>query len=276
MEVVEIHDQPPSAISIKDLKKSFDGREFVLNGMTLEIPKGRITVMIGYSGTGKSVLLKHILGLLKPTSGSIKIFDQEITQMTVEELTKLRNKFGMLFQYAALFDDMTALENVVFPLREHRRELSKTKMVEIARARLKESGLDEKHYGKLPSEMSGGMRKRVGLARALALDPEILVYDEPTTGLDPVLTEMVDNLIVSTHNLRQGTTSVVVSHDLYAAFRIADHVVMLDSGRVLLHGTPQDFLNSDIDLVKRFVAKGVRKELQVHEGQNGNGTRSVE
>lgn len=276
MEVVEIHDQPPSAISIKDLKKSFDGREFVLNGMTLEIPKGRITVMIGYSGTGKSVLLKHILGLLKPTSGSIKIFDQEITQMTVEELTKLRNKFGMLFQYAALFDDMTALENVVFPLREHRRELSKTKMVEIARARLKESGLDEKHYGKLPSEMSGGMRKRVGLARALALDPEILVYDEPTTGLDPVLTEMVDNLIVSTHNLRQGTTSVVVSHDLYAAFRIADHVVMLDNGRVLLHGTPQDFLNSDIDLVKRFVAKGVRKELQVHEGQNGNGTRSVE
>ena len=276
MEVVEIHDQPPSAISIKDLKKSFDGREFVLNGMTLEIPKGRITVMIGYSGTGKSVLLKHILGLLKPTSGSIKIFDQEITQMTVEELTKLRNKFGMLFQYAALFDDMTALENVVFPLKEHRRELSKTKMVEIARARLKESGLDEKHYGKLPSEMSGGMRKRVGLARALALDPEILVYDEPTTGLDSVLTEMVDNLIVSTHNLRQGTTSVVVSHDLYAAFRIADHVVMLDSGRVLLHGTPQDFLNSDIDLVKRFVAKGVRKELQVHEGQNGNGTRSVE
>jgi len=276
LEVVEIHDQPPSAISIKDLKKSFDGREFVLNGMTLEIPKGRITVMIGYSGTGKSVLLKHILGLLKPTSGSIKIFDQEITQMTVEELTKLRNKFGMLFQYAALFDDMTALENVVFPLKEHRRELSKTKMVEIARARLKESGLDEKHYGKLPSEMSGGMRKRVGLARALALDPEILVYDEPTTGLDPVLTEMVDNLIVSTHNLRQGTTSVVVSHDLYAAFRIADHVVMLDSGRVLLHGTPQDFLNSDIDLVKRFVAKGVRKELQVHEGQNGNGTRSVE
>ncbi len=276
MEVVEIHDQPVSAISIKDLKKSFDGREFVLNGMSLEIPKGQITVLIGYSGTGKSVLLKHILGLLKPTSGSIKIFSQEITGMTVEELTKLRNKFGMLFQYAALFDDMTALENVVFPLKEHRRDLSKTKMVEIARARLKESGLDEKHYGKLPSEMSGGMRKRVGLARALALDPEILVYDEPTTGLDPVLTEMVDNLIVSTHNLRQGTTSVVVSHDLYAAFRIADHVVMLDSGRVLLHGTPQDFLNSDIDLVKRFVAKGVRKELQVHDSQNGNGTRTVE
>jgi phospholipid/cholesterol/gamma-HCH transport system ATP-binding protein len=272
METVELVDRPDLAIAIKDLRKSFDGREFVLNGMTLEIPKGKITVLIGYSGTGKSVLLKHILGLLKPTSGSIQILGQEITKMNMAELTKLRNRFGMLFQYAALFDDMTALENVIFPLKEHRRDLTKAKMIEIARARLKESGLDEKHYSKQPSEMSGGMRKRVGLARALALDPEILVYDEPTTGLDPVLTEMVDNLIVSTHNLRQGTTSVVVSHDLFAAFRIADHVVMLDSGRVLLHGSPQDFLDSDIDLVKRFVAKGVRKELQVHAGS----ARSVE
>ncbi len=253
-----------SAISIRDLKKTFDGREFVMNGLSLELPRGKITVLIGYSGTGKSVLLKHILGLLKPTSGSIHILGQDITDMNTRELTKLRNSFGMLFQYAALFDDMSALENVIFPLKEHRRELSRAQMIETARARLKESGLDEKHYNKQPSEMSGGMRKRVGLARALALDPAILIYDEPTTGLDPVLTEMVDNLIVSTHNARKGTTSVVVSHDLYAAFRIADYVAMLDSGRVLLHGTPQDFLDSDIDLVKRFVSKGVRKELQVH------------
>lgn len=252
-----------SAISIVDLKKTFDGKDFVMNGMSLEIPKGKITVLIGYSGTGKSVLLKHILGLLKPTSGTITILDQDITHMDTEQLTKLRHSFGMLFQYAALFDDMTAIENVIFPLREHRRDLSKAQMIEIARARLKDAGLDEKHFNKQPSEMSGGMRKRVGLARALALDPKILVYDEPTTGLDPVLTEMVDNLIVSTHNLRPGTTSVVVSHDLYAAFRIADYVAMLDSGRILLHGTPQDFLDSDIDLVKRFVSKGVRKELNV-------------
>lgn len=252
-----------SAISIRDLKKTFDGKEYVLNGMSLEIPRGKITVLIGYSGTGKSVLLKHILGLLKPTSGTIKVLDQDITHMDTEQLTKLRNSFGMLFQYAALFDDMSAIENVLFPLREHRRDMPRSQMIETARARLRESGLDEKHYKKLPSEMSGGMRKRVGLARALALDPEILIYDEPTTGLDPVLTEMVDNLIVSTHNLRQGTTSVVVSHDLYAAFRIGDYVAMLDSGRILLHGTPQDFLNSDIDLVKRFVSKGVRKELHL-------------
>lgn len=249
------------AVEINDVRKTFDGREFVLNGIDLKIPLGQITVIIGYSGTGKSVLLKHVLGLLKPTSGSIKVFGDEITEMDMDRLTLMRQKYGMLFQYAALFDDMTALENVIFPLKEHRSQFSKAKMIEIARQRLKDSGLDEKHFNKLPAEMSGGMRKRVGLARALALDPEILIYDEPTTGLDPVLTEMVDNLIVSTHNLRKGTTSIVVSHDLYAAFRIADHVAMLDSGRVLLYGTPEDFLNSDIDLVKRFVSKGVRKEL---------------
>ncbi len=253
-----------AAISIRNLEKTFDGRDYVLKNLSLDIPKGKITVVIGYSGTGKSVLLKHILGLLKPTNGSIKVLGTEITGMSTEELTKMRHSFGMLFQYAALFDDMTAIENVLFPLREHRRDLSRDAMTQIARKRLRESGLDEKHYKKLPAEMSGGMRKRVGLARALALDPEIIVYDEPTTGLDPVLTEMVDNLIVSTHNLKQGTTSIVVSHDLYAAFRIGDHVVMLDSGRVLLHGTPQEFLDSDIDLVKRFVSKGVRKELRVN------------
>lgn len=249
------------AVEIKGLKKTFDGHDFVLNGIDLDIPWGQITVIIGFSGTGKSVLLKHILGLLRPTEGSIKVLGQETTLMTMSELTRLRQKYGMLFQYAALFDDMTALENVIFPIKEHRPHLPKAEMADIARTKLKDSGLDEKHFNKLPAEMSGGMRKRVGLARALALDPEILIYDEPTTGLDPVLTEMVDNLIVTTHNQRQGTTSVVVSHDLYAAFRIADHVVMLDSGRVLLYGTPEDFLKSEIDLVKRFVAKGVRKEM---------------
>lgn len=260
------------AIELTDVKKSFDGKDFVLNGINLKIPRGQITVIIGYSGTGKSVLLKHILGLLTPTSGSIKVQGRELTEMSEHERTQLRQHFGMLFQYSALFDDMTALENVMFPLKEHRRTMKKSEMMEIAKARLKDAGLDPKHFNKLPSEMSGGMRKRVGLARALALDPEILVYDEPTTGLDPVLTEMVDNLIVSTHNLRKGSTSIVVSHDLYAAFRIADHVAMLDNGRVLLYGTPDDFLNSEIDLVKRFVSKGVRKELTPKEGEPARST----
>lgn len=257
------------AVEIKDVKKTFDEKDFILNGIDIQIPKGQITVIIGFSGTGKSVLLKHILGLLKPTSGSIKVRGEEITTMTDDQLAKMRQGYGMLFQYAALFDDMSALENVIFPLKEHRRELSREEMVEIAKARLSDSGLDKKHFNKFPAEMSGGMRKRVGLARALALDPEILIYDEPTTGLDPVLTEMVDNLIVSTHNSRKGSTTIVVSHDLYAAFRIADHVAMLDGGRVLLYGTPDDFLNSDIDLVKRFVSKGVRKELQPKNGEAG-------
>lgn len=256
------------AVELTDVKKSFDGKEFVLNGIDLKIPKGKITVIIGYSGTGKSVLLKHILGLVHPTSGSIKVSGKEITEMTDDQLTKLRQEYGMLFQYAALFDDMTAVENVMFPLKEHRREMPKSERLQVAKDRLRDAGLDPKHFKKLPAEMSGGMRKRVGLARALALDPAILIYDEPTTGLDPVLTEMVDNLIVSTHNLRKGSTSIVVSHDLYAAFRIADHVAMLDNGRVLLHGTPDDFLNSEIDLVKRFVAKGVRKELQPKNGES--------
>jgi phospholipid/cholesterol/gamma-HCH transport system ATP-binding protein len=253
------------AVETIDVKKTFDGKDFVLNGLDLKIPKGKITVIIGYSGTGKSVVLKHILGLLKPTSGSVKVLGEEITTMNTEMLTKFRQRYGMLFQYAALFDDMNAIGNVMFPLKEHRRELSKAEMLEIAKARLKDAGLDPKHFEKLPAEMSGGMRKRVGLARALALDPEVLIYDEPTTGLDPVLTEMVDNLIVSTHNLKKGTTSIVVSHDLFAAFRIADHVAMLDSGKVLLDGTPEDFLKSDIDLVKRFVDKGVHKDVQLKD-----------
>lgn len=247
------------AIEIKDLRKTFDGNDFVLNGINLEIPKGQITVVIGFSGTGKSVLLKHILGLLQPTSGKVKVLGQDLSTMNSSQMTKFRNHYGMLFQYAALFDDMTALENVCFPLREHRRNLTKPRIIEIAKKRLTESGLDEKHFGKLPNELSGGMRKRVGLARALALDPELLIYDEPTTGLDPILTEMVDNLIVSTHKSRQGTTSVVVSHDLYAAFRIADKMAMMDQGKVVLFGTPDEFMASDIELVKRFVSKGFHK-----------------
>ena len=153
---------------------------------------------------------------------------------------------------------MTVMENVCFPLFEHRRDLKPEQVFRIAEEKLQQVGLDPKHFQKLPSQISGGMQKRTGLARALALDPEILIYDEPTTGLDPILTEMVDNLILSTHKLREGTTSIMVSHDLAAAFRIADHIAMLDSGRVLLFGTPEDFFNTDIELVKRFVNKGMK------------------
>ena len=248
------------SIELNDVKKTFDGKEFVLKGIDLKIHRGSLTAIIGFSGTGKSVLLKHILGLYRPTSGDVHVLGNDLSQMNDNELTQFRCKYGVLFQSAALFDDMTVLENVMFPLEEHRRHLSKQQMTQIAYKKLNMVGLDEKHYGKLPSQISGGMQKRTGLARALALDPEILIYDEPTTGLDPILTEMVDNLIVETHKLSGGTTSVMVSHDLAAAFRIADFIVMLDAGKVLLSGTAEDFFKSEIELVKRFVNKGMKHQ----------------
>ena len=251
-----------SAVIMRDITKSFDGgKDFVLKGINLEIPKGSLTAIIGFSGTGKSVMLKHLLGLFKPTAGYIEVLGKDLSSLNEDELTKFRCKFGVLFQSAALFDDMTVLENVCFPLFEHRRDLKEAQVLRIAEEKLQQVGLYPKHYGKLPSQISGGMQKRTGLARALALDPEILIYDEPTTGLDPILTEMVDNLILSTHKMRAGnTTSIMVSHDLSAAFRIADHIAMLDSGRVLLFGTPEDFFNTDIELVKRFVNKGIKHQ----------------
>ncbi|MFP5518505.1 MAG: ABC transporter ATP-binding protein [Bdellovibrionia bacterium] len=248
-----------AAIILSDVKKSFDGgKEFVLKGIDLEIKKGALTAIIGFSGTGKSVMLKHLLGLFKPTSGKIEVLGTDLSTLNHDQLTKFRCRFGVLFQSAALFDDMTVLENVCFPLEEHRREYSREQVVRIAQEKLRLVGLDPKHFEKLPSQISGGMQKRTGLARALALDPEILIYDEPTTGLDPILTEMVDNLILETHRHREGITSIMVSHDLAAAFRIADYIAMLDSGKVLLYGTPDEFYNSEIELVKKFVAKGMK------------------
>lgn len=248
------------AVKLTDLKKSFDdGKSYVLKGIDLEIPKGKITVIIGYSGTGKSVLLKHILGLLQPTSGIIEVLGKDLWSMEMADLMAMRRRLGVLFQYAALFDDMSAIENVSFPIKEHRRDLSPDKVIDIASKKLEASGLAKEHFHKLPSELSGGMRKRVGLARALALDPDIILYDEPTTGLDPVLTEMVDDLIQSTHRNNPGSTSIVVTHDLFAAFRIGEHMVMLDKGKVLLAGTPEDFENSNLELVQKFIAKGFKK-----------------
>lgn len=251
--------QTENAIHITGLKKSFDGKDFVLNGVNLDIPKGKITSIIGFSGTGKSVLLKHILGLLKPTDGRIEVLGQDLWEMDLDQLIKMRTRLGVLFQYAALFDDMTVMENVVFPLKEHKKQLTAKQWEEIAAGKLAQVGLDPKHFHKLPSELSGGMRKRVGLARALALDPEILLYDEPTTGLDPILTEVVDDLILETHKNHTGSTSVVVSHDLFAAFRISDYIVMLDKGGVLLAGDQDAFHNSDNELVKKFLSKGFKQ-----------------
>lgn len=253
-----------TAIEIKNLKKSFDGgHDFVLKGIDLKIPVGKITMIIGFSGTGKSVLMKHILGLMVPTEGSVHVLGKSFAEMGRKERLKFRTKLGVMFQYSALFDDMTALENVIFPMYEHRKNMSRKEMIKVAGEKLEKAGYSRKHFRKLPSEMSGGMRKRVGLARALALDPKIILYDEPTTGLDPILTEMVDDLIHSTHNQSEGHTSLIISHDLHAAFRIGDHVVMLHEGKVLKEGPPEEFLSSEDPLIQKFVNTGVRKNKDV-------------
>ena len=249
-----------AAVVLREVRKSFDGHEFILDGVNLEIAKGSLTAVIGYSGTGKSVMLKHILGLLRPTSGEVNVLGRNLWEMSTKELIKMRCQIGVLFQHAALFDDMTVIENVCFPLLEHRRKMDIQDMLEIAHKKLIMSGMEEKHFMKLPSELSGGMRKRVGLARALALDPEILIYDEPTTGLDPILTEMVDNLILETHINHKGSTAIVVSHDLMSAFRISNRVIMLNKGKVLLAGAPDVFLNSKDELVQKFVEKGTKRK----------------
>lgn len=249
-----------NAIELRDVWKTFNQQDYIIRGMNLNIKKGSLTAIIGFSGTGKSVILKHMLGIHRATKGYVEVLGQDLGQMDAEESVKFRKNFGVLFQSAALFDDMTVLENVCFPLVEHRKDLNANQIQEIASHKLLQVGLEAQHFEKLPSEISGGMQKRTGLARALALDPQILFYDEPTTGLDPILTEMVDDLILSTHKSRPGITSIMISHDLDAAFRTADYVAMLNAGQVLLYGTPEDFFNSDIELVKKFVNKGLRRK----------------
>ncbi len=243
------------AVELVDVVKKFGDDADVLKGINLKVPKGKITVIIGFSGAGKSVMIKHILGLLKPDSGTVKIMGQDLSQLSEVELNEIRKKFGMLFQSAALFDDLTTLENVCFPIHEFKRKLKKAEVEKLAIQKLKVVGLEEAHYNKYPAALSGGMKKRVGLARALALEPDILLYDEPTTGLDPIITEVVDNLIVETHKHREGLTSIIISHDLPAAFKIGDEIAMLDAGKIRLAGPPKVFLESKDPFIQRFVFK---------------------
>ncbi len=245
-------------IHVQGIKKSF-GTQVVLDGVDLEVPRGHITVVIGRSGTGKSVLLKHVMGLLRPDAGTIRVGDDDLATLGPRALRQVRFRFGMVFQHAALFDSMDVYENVAFPLREHgfKTAAGQRKMREPEiKARVEEmlgavglTGVGAKGV----SELSGGMRKRVGLARALVRDPEFLLYDEPTTGLDPIMTAQIDNLIRGTQDRNPGITSLVISHDMAATFRIADHVAMLYEGRVRLYGTPEEFRHTDDPVVRQFV-----------------------
>jgi phospholipid/cholesterol/gamma-HCH transport system ATP-binding protein len=236
-------------IRIRGLKKQLGSKQ-VLDGVDLDIASGETLVVIGRSGTGKSVLLKHIIGLMAPDEGSIEIEGEEIVGMSEARMNEVRMRFGMLFQSAALFDSMSVGENVGLALREH--HLAPTAEIDrIISERLGWVGLQDVEQMR-PSSLSGGMRKRVGLARAIAIDPAYILYDEPTTGLDPITGDAINDLIRSMQK-RLGVTSVVVTHDMTSAYRVGDRIAMLNDGKVVFEGTIDETRNTKDPLVRQFI-----------------------
>ncbi len=246
-------------IYFENVTKRF-GEKVVLDHLNVRIPAGIITFILGKSGEGKSVTIKHIMGLLQPTEGKITVDGEDVVSMNKHELRIYRQKFGMLFQHAALFDSMTVQENVMFPLREHRRE-SYQWMSDRVTEVLSQVGLSG-YEKKNPSELSIGEKKRVGLARALAAKPKIILYDEPTTGMDPLVSEMIDELIVQLSRETAGLTSVVISHDLKAALATADNIIMLYKGRVILEGSPEIFRKTKDPVVRQFFSGKVEGPME--------------
>lgn len=246
-------------IEIKNIHKSFRGQE-VLKGVNLTIPTGEITVIIGPSGTGKTVLLRHIIGLIKPDKGRILVDGTDINTLTSKALNEFRGRFGMLFQNAALFDSFSVAENVAFPLVESMRKAPRPDIDidRIVESKLRLVGLAGTG-DKMPSELSGGMKKRVGLARAIVLEPSIILYDEPTTGLDPIMTVAIDNLILSMQQ-ELHVTSVVISHDIDSAFRVADQIAMIHDGRIIECSAPDEFKRSKNPAVRKFLDAGANSQ----------------
>jgi phospholipid/cholesterol/gamma-HCH transport system ATP-binding protein len=246
-------------IKLVDLHKSF-GKQKVLDGLDLDIEEGKTTVIIGRSGGGKSVLLKHIIGLIRPDRGQVLIDGTDITKLNDRKLNEIRKKFGMLFQEAALFDSMNVGENVAFPLREHTK-MTEEEIRETVADRLRSVGLTGVEE-KIPSELSGGMRKRVGLARAIAMRPRIVLFDEPTTGLDPVMTEAVNRLILDTQK-GFDLTCVVISHDIRSIFEIGHRIAMLYDGRIIEYGTPEELRASRNPVIVQFLAGSIEGPIQI-------------
>ena len=247
-------------IVIRGLHKSYNEHK-VLDGVELTVNKGETVVVIGRSGCGKSVLLKHIIGLVKPDEGTILVDSQDVPALMGRALDQLRLRCGMLFQSAALFDSMTVFENVSFALCEHT-TLAKDAIAQRVHECLQLVGLQEVD-DLYPSELSGGMRKRVGLARALAINPEIILYDEPTTGIDPIMSDVINELIITLRD-RLKVTSVVVTHDMRSAYKVADRIAMLYNGQIIAVGTPEQIRSSDNAYVQQFI-KGVA-EGPIQEG----------
>ncbi len=237
------------AISLKNVHKSFNGRP-VLRDMSIDIRQGESVVIVGGSGTGKSVTLKHIIGLIQPDSGHVYVEGQDLCCMKSMEMNRFRRRFGMAFQEGALFDSMSVFENIAFPLRRHT-DMSE----EQIRLRVRQC-LDQVHLegveNKRPAELSGGMRRRVGFARAISLQPAILLFDEPTTGLDPVISDVVADLILEMDS-KLNVTTVTITHDMKVAFKIADRVAMLYQGRIIEEGTPYEFQQSPNPIVQQFI-----------------------
>lgn len=236
-------------IEVIDLHKSF-GNNHVLRGVNLRIEKGESVVVIGGSGSGKSVLIKNIIGLLKPDSGKVIIDGVDITVLKEKELYEVRKKFGMLFQYAALFDSLKVWENVAFALMRQK-GMKEKEAKEIAIEKLRMVGLVGVE-DLMPSELSGGMKKRVGLARAIAHEPEILLYDEPTTGLDPIMADAINDLIIEMRN-KLKVTSIAITHDMNSAYKIADRIAMLYNGVIIETGTPEEIKNTKNPIVRQFI-----------------------
>jgi phospholipid/cholesterol/gamma-HCH transport system ATP-binding protein len=241
------------AIEFDQVTKLY-GEHKVLNNMTFKIHRGKITTILGFSGAGKSTLMKHVLGLTHPTSGQITVLKENLTSMNDLQLREFRRHFGMVFQYAALFDFLTTFENVAFPLREFTK-LTEKEIKNKVMNLLESVGIGPEATFRLPSELSGGMRKRVGLARALALEPEIMLYDEPTSGLDPITTQMVNQLIFDTafRNKERAFTSVIISHDIHATLKISDYVIFLERGQIVEHSSVEEFKKTANPVIRRFL-----------------------
>ncbi len=245
-------------IAFEKVRKSFGQRE-VLKGITFEVPAGQILFILGTSGTGKSVLLKNIVGLLQPTSGNIWVDGEDVSQMPEEQMFPIRRKCGMVFQHPALFDSLSVFDNVAFGLRKHYPEYTQDQVAARVRECLSLVHLRAGVEGKKPQEISYGMQKRVSLARTVAVNPKILLFDEPTTGLDPVTTRAINQLIFELSR-KLKTTSLVVSHDMQCALEIADHIIVLDKGEIVDQGSPAQLKKSQHPLVRDFLKEALDAE----------------
>src|SRR5436190_12288400 len=240
----------PDAVEFVDVHKSF-GRNKILRGLNMGIPEGKISMILGPSGTGKSVCIKHMVGLLYPDEGDILVHGESVPNMHDDELFEMRKKFGVLFQDGALFGSMNLLDNVAFPLRQHT-DKGEDEILDIVHRRLTEVGLQDSG-DKMPNELSGGMRKRAGFARALVLDPDIVLFDEPDSGLDPVRTALLCELIQEIHE-ENGGAYVVITHDIASARRVAEHISVLWKGRIVESGPAEELFNSDNAFVRQFLS----------------------